>query len=264
MGHPFNPGDSFVKPWESFPFFISVPIICGKSTIAAGIHFLSLLHKQKLMNAKEKSTDVNVICAGVGGQGVISSTQIMANTALKEGYPVRTAETHGMAQRGGSVNTFMRFGTEVSGPLIPRGYAHAILAFEPIEAIRNIQYAGPDTYFFVNTEPIIPLSIYQDRKLKYPAVDEIRDTLEKITQYVFLLDATDLAKQAGSIKALNVVFLGIVYGSNRLPLDHDILLETILESVPSGAVEINKRAFSLGVEKGKEIMKHLQTEVAAK
>jgi indolepyruvate ferredoxin oxidoreductase beta subunit len=212
------------------------------------------------MSTISKAKNVNVICAGVGGQGVISAVEIMARTAVKLDYPVRTAETHGMAQRGGPVMAYLRFGTEVSGPLMPRGYAHAILAFEPIEAIRILEYAGPETYFFIDTVPILPLSIYQSQDIKYPTIDEIKTCIEKVTKYVFFIDATGIAKKAGNIRTLNTVFLGIVVGSKRLPLEKDVLLETILDAVPSTAAELNTRAFELGFQTGTQLYQQILSQ----
>ncbi|MHA2474737.1 MAG: 2-oxoacid:acceptor oxidoreductase family protein, partial [Promethearchaeota archaeon] len=98
----------------------------------------------------------NLLIVGVGGQGVISAIQILSWAALLDRYKVRTAETHGMAQRGGSVSSFLRFGKEVEGPLIPRGNCQIVLAFEASEAVRNFNYANSDTIFFINNKIIIP------------------------------------------------------------------------------------------------------------
>jgi indolepyruvate ferredoxin oxidoreductase beta subunit len=99
----------------------------------------------------------NLLNVGVGGQGVIRTIQIIAWAALKSNYEVRATETHGMAQRGGSVTSFIRFGTKVEGPLIPRGHADVILAFEASEALRNRDYAGPNTLFLIKWAIITPL-----------------------------------------------------------------------------------------------------------
>ena len=106
----------------------------------------------------------NLLNVGVGGQGVIRSVQILSLAALLEGHKVRTAETHGMAQRGGSVASYLRFGSSVEGPLIPRGMTDLVMSFEASEAVRSFNYAGPDTLFFINNHLIIPPTIHHIRR----------------------------------------------------------------------------------------------------
>ncbi len=195
----------------------------------------------------------NCLSIGVGGQGVISATQILANAALLDKYSVRTAETHGMAQRGGSVTGYLRFGEEVMGPLIPKGGANIIMSFEPIEAVRAIPYANSDTVMYVNIKPIIPLSVYQNKKITYPSFEEIRTNLEKVTKNVMFVDAVELAIKAGSVKTANVIMLGLMKGSGALPISRESLEEAIMNGVPAKAIEINKVAFELGMAKGKEL-----------
>jgi len=190
---------------------------------------------------------------GVGGQGVIRGTHILADAALAEGHPVRTAETHGMAQRGGSVSGYLRFGKDVHGPLIPKHGAHIIIALEPSEALRAIQFANQDTYYFISSAPILPLSIYQDRKIKYPNVDSVKQELRKITPHVYSIDALKLAEQAGTEKALNVVMLGFASSSGSIPLKRETIEKSIEKFVPAKALPINKTAFQLGFEQGGKI-----------
>jgi len=103
-----------------------------------------------------KSKTYNLLSVGVGGQGVISTIQILAWAALNSNYEVRTAEIHGMAQRGGTIVSFLRFRLELEGPLMPRGIADAILAFESSEVLRYLNHANKDTLFLINKEIIIP------------------------------------------------------------------------------------------------------------
>ncbi|TFH29532.1 MAG: indolepyruvate ferredoxin oxidoreductase subunit beta [Promethearchaeota archaeon] len=194
----------------------------------------------------------NTFTIGVGGQGVIRATHILADAALAEDHHVRTAETHGMAQRGGSVSGYLRFGKEVHGPLIPKQGAHIIISLEPSEALRSLNYADKNTYYFINTTKIMPLSIYQDRKLKYPTIEEIRTELSKITSHVHFIDATKLAEQAGNIKTMNVVLLGMVLGSGKMPLLRETLENSIKKFVPAKALDVNRRAFELGFQQGKK------------
>lgn len=194
----------------------------------------------------------NCFTIGVGGQGVIRATHILADAALAEENHVRTAETHGMAQRGGSVSGYLRFGKAVYGPLIPKSGAEIIISLEPSEALRSTQYAGKNTYYFINTTPIIPLSIYQDRKLSYPSLDAIKTELQKITPNLFFIDATKLAEEAGNIKTMNVVLLGLVVGSGKLPIDRKTVENSIFKFVPKKAMEVNRKAFELGFQQAQK------------
>lgn len=195
-----------------------------------------------------------ILTVGVGGQGVVSFTNILAHTALLDDLHARTAETHGMAQRGGSVSGFLRFGKDVNGPLIPLGGSDVMVSFEPAEALRNIRYANKNTRIFVNSRVVIPLSVYQNRKTyPYPGVDDIKTALEKVTPYVYFFDAVSLAEQAGNNKTTNVILLGVLFGAGILNLTRAHLEESILKFVPPKAIEVNKKAFQLGVEEGQKM-----------
>jgi len=199
----------------------------------------------------------NILSVGVGGQGVIRVTQILASAALLDNYYVRTAETHGMAQRGGSVSGYLRFGNLVDGPLIPAGLTDIIMALEPLEAVRNIKYAGKKSIIFLNDKSILPLSIYQSKKIVYPEFDDILANLKKITQNVFFIKATELAEKAGNAKTSNVIMLGVLFGTGILPLSKENLEKSILKYVPAKAKDVNKIAFELGIEEGQKIRSEL-------
>lgn len=194
----------------------------------------------------------NLLNVGVGGQGVISAVQILSYAALLEGYKVRTAETHGMAQRGGSVASYFRFGSEVEGPLIPRGLSDVIMAFEASEAVRNFNYAGPNTFFFINKDLIIPPMIHQ-LGMEYPTIEEIQTFLKTVSLNIFFINANELASQAGNLRTMNVVMLGVLSGSGHIPLNKETLLRAMMKYVPKKAQEVNKIAYNLGIEKGKSL-----------
>ncbi|MHA1106758.1 MAG: indolepyruvate oxidoreductase subunit beta [Promethearchaeota archaeon] len=194
----------------------------------------------------------NLLNVGVGGQGVIRAVQILSHAALLDGYKVRTAETHGMAQRGGSVASYFRFGSEVEGPLIPRGLTDVIMAFEASEAVRSFNYAGPNTFFFINKDLIIPPMIHQ-LGMEYPTIEEIQIFLKNVSLNIYFINANELASQAGNLRTMNVVMLGVVSGSGQLPLNNEKLLHAIMKFVPKKAQEVNKVAFNLGIEKGKSL-----------
>ncbi|MHA1192814.1 MAG: 2-oxoacid:acceptor oxidoreductase family protein [Promethearchaeota archaeon] len=135
----------------------------------------------------------NLLNVGVGGQGVIRAVQILSHAALLDGYKVRTAETHGMAQRGGSVASYFRFGSEVEGPLIPRGLTDVIMAFEASEAVRSFNYAGPSTFFFINEDLIIPPMIHQ-LGMEYPTIEEIQSFLKNVSLNIHFINAILIMK----------------------------------------------------------------------
>ncbi|TFG11672.1 MAG: indolepyruvate ferredoxin oxidoreductase subunit beta [Promethearchaeota archaeon] len=191
----------------------------------------------------------NLLNVGVGGQGVIRAIQILSWAALHEGFKVRTAETHGMAQRGGSVASYLRFGTQIEGPLIPRGEANVILAFEASEAVRNFNYAGPQTHFIINEKLIIPPMIHQ-QGLEYPTISQIRKFLSDVSKNINFIPADDLALKAGNQRAMNVVMLGVLVGINQIPIKKETIFNSIMNFIPKKTTEINRNAFELGIEKG--------------
>ena len=194
----------------------------------------------------------NLLNVGVGGQGVIRATQILSYTALLDNYKIRTAETHGMAQRGGSVASYLRFGTEVEGPLIPRGNADTILAFEASEAVRIFNYAGPETVFLINETIIIPPMIHQ-MGMDYPNLTEIRDFLKNVSKNIFFIDGVKIATDLGNPRTMNVVMLGALIGLEVLPLKKETLEKAILSYLPTKLHDINKKAFKFGIENGIKI-----------
>jgi indolepyruvate ferredoxin oxidoreductase beta subunit len=191
----------------------------------------------------------NLLNVGVGGQGVIRAAQILSYAALLESYKVRTAETHGMAQRGGSVASYLRFGTEVEGPLIARGKTNTILAFEASEAVRIFNYAGPNTVFLINENIIIPPMIHQ-MGMEYPDLTEIRNFLEKISKNIFFINAVKIATDLGNIRTMNVVMLGALLGLDVLPLKNETLERAILTYLPTKLHEINRKALKYGIKAG--------------
>ena len=194
----------------------------------------------------------NLLNVGVGGQGVIRAAQILSYAALLEDYKVRTAETHGMAQRGGSVASYLRFGTEVEGPLVPRGKTDTILAFEASEAARIFNYAGPQTVFLINKNIIIPPVIHQ-MGMDYPDIKQISEFLKSVSQNIYIINANEMAMNAGNPRTMNVVMLGVLSGSQTIPLKRESLVQAILSYLPTKVHDVNKKAFEMGIEKGKNI-----------
>ena len=194
----------------------------------------------------------NLLNVGVGGQGVIRATQILSYAALLDDYKVRTSETHGMAQRGGSVASYLRFGTEVEGPLIPRGKANTIVAFEASEAVRIFNYAGPDTVFLINENIMVPPMIHQ-MGMDYPNLTEISDFLKNVSPNIYFIDGVKIATDLGNPRTMNVVMLGALIGLELLPLKKETLEKAILSCLPTTFHDINKKAFKTGIESGIKI-----------
>lgn len=192
------------------------------------------------MSAEGIST-FDLIIAGVGGQGTILASDIIGKAAVKEDMSVRAAETHGMAQRGGSVVNHIRLGCEL-GSMIPLKGADVLLALEPSEALRYMEYLAEDGVILVNTEPILPVTVTSGL-CTYPDIDDILSVMKEERE-VKAFNATDLAKEAGHPQSMNVVMVGAV--SNYLPVSVDTLLECVKELVPPKTVDINIRAFEMG------------------
>ncbi|MCQ4636618.1 indolepyruvate oxidoreductase subunit beta [Anaerovorax odorimutans] len=188
--------------------------------------------------------DINILIVGVGGQGTLLASVLLGNIALEEGFDVKLAEVHGMAQRGGSVVTHVRISeNEVRSPLIEEGGADVIVAFEELEAYRWISYLKKDGAIFVNTQQIKPMPVIMGTA-EYPAeiVKFLNDNAEKVT----CLDALGIATECGSIKAVNTVLLGAM--AKELPFSKETWIRQIEKTVKPKFVELNKEAFEKGYQ----------------
>ena len=192
---------------------------------------------------------INIVLAGVGGQGAITAANILGKAAVKAKVNVFVSEVHGMAQRGGAVNCTVRLGN-VSGPLVPTGSADAIVSLEPSEVLRNINLSNKETKIITDITPVIPFTVSTGED-EYPNIDAI---FKEISSYskLYKIDATKIAKDAGAIITKNIVMLGALAALNILPFKKEILLETILENVPSKFKEVNKKAFDGGFKSVKQ------------
>jgi len=183
----------------------------------------------------------SILICGVGGQGILLAGDIIAQTALETGFDVKKSEVHGMSQRGGSVISGVRFGEKVYSPLIGKGDADIILAFEKLEALRVIEYLRPQGLYIVNDYEFPTLKISMGVE-EYPK--GIIGELKKAAPKVILVDGLGLAKQAGNVKAANVVLLGALGKSLDLPKKS--WFSVIEQRVPPKTRQANKRAFLLG------------------
>ncbi len=183
----------------------------------------------------------DLVIAGVGGQGTILASDIIGKAAVKEDMSVRAAETHGMAQRGGSVVNHIRIDCEL-GSMIPMKGADVLLALEPSEALRYLEFLSDDGVIIVNTDPILPVTVTSGL-CSYPDVDAIIEKLKQ-SHKVKAFNATELAKEAGHPQSMNVVMVGAV--SNYLPISVETIMGCVRELVPQKTIDINVRAFEMG------------------
>ncbi|MBN1193747.1 MAG: indolepyruvate oxidoreductase subunit beta [Methanomicrobiaceae archaeon] len=182
----------------------------------------------------------DVLIVGVGGQGTILASNVLGEACLIEDRHVMSAETHGMAQRGGSVESHVRI-DGIYGPLISPGTADLIIAFDMLEALRYRHFLKEDGKMIVNSAVVIPTSAFQ-KDLPVPSHEEILERLG--TPAPCVIDAAGIAVEAGSILAQNIVMLGAA--SHFLPLASDSLTSAVRSLVPPKTVEINVRAFDMG------------------
>ena len=190
------------------------------------------------------SNGFDILIVGIGGQGTILASNILGEACLIEGRHVKGAETHGMAQRGGSVESHIRIDGEY-GPLIPPGHADLLISFDLLEALRYSHYLKSTGRMVVNRHLVLPTSVFT-QKLKAPSETGIATALGKFD--LCLLDADKIATDAGSPLSQNVVMLGAA--ARSIPLRPESLLEAVQRLVPKKTVGINTKAFEMGREFG--------------
>jgi indolepyruvate ferredoxin oxidoreductase, beta subunit len=189
--------------------------------------------------------EMNIIIAGVGGQGVVLLSEILGNAAVRDGLKVRGSEVLGMAQRGGSVFSNIRLGTEVESPMTAEGKCNVLIGVEPSEALRNIQFLNKKSIVVLNVRKVIPATVSMG-KCTYPEISELELKLKEAAGRVIMLDAVELAEQAGNRQTANVVMIGALFGCDDIPIKIETVKECIRERVPAKALESNLRAFDMG------------------
>jgi len=188
----------------------------------------------------------NILISGVGGQGVLLTSKVIAEAALLSGLDVKQSEVHGMAQRGGSVLSQVRFGDQVYSPIISEGEADLLIGFEPLETARYLHFLKDDGAVIYNTRQIgtIGVSIAAET---YPA--DVHATIKNRITSVTAFDGTQLAITAGDKRTLNLVLLGAAL--SFLPLKEAFVIDAIKNTVPKKVLEINQNAFAAGKAQGK-------------
>ncbi|MEM3382895.1 MAG: indolepyruvate ferredoxin oxidoreductase subunit beta [Nitrososphaerales archaeon] len=191
----------------------------------------------------------NIVIAGVGGQGVLLAAEILGNGALIEGYDVRVSEIHGMAQRGGSVVCDVRIGERVYAPTTPDGMADIMLGLEPIETLRYLRFTSSETLIVMNIKPVKPVSVLMGM-VKDLSLENIIQIINRYYAKAILIDAMDIAMKAGNPVVQNVVMLGVLASTNRLPISVNAIKESLKQLVSPKYLELNIRAFELGLKAG--------------
>lgn len=184
----------------------------------------------------------NIMIVGVGGQGTLLTSRILGGVMLGGGYDVKLSEVHGMAQRGGSVVTFVRYGSEVSEPIVEEGCADVLIAFERLEALRYAHFLKKDGVLIVNDQRMDPMPVVMGAA-KYP--ENIIENLSK--EYnVISVDAMAKAKELGNPKCFNVIVLGVA--AKHMDFTKDEWIEVIKKTVKPAFVDMNIAAFECGFE----------------
>ncbi len=183
----------------------------------------------------------NIMIAGVGGQGTLLASKLLGSLLIGQGYDVKVSEVHGMAQRGGSVVTYVRYGERVASPIIDRGEADILVAFELLEAARWAGYLRPEGVLIANTQQILPMPVITGAAV-YP--EDLAERLREGCGRAVLVDALAPAEEAGSAKAVNVVLMGIL--STVLGMPEAAWMAALERQLKPALVEMNKKAFYIG------------------
>ena len=183
----------------------------------------------------------NILLVGVGGQGILLASEILSEAAMLAGFDVKKSEIHGMSQRGGSVVSHVRYGTEVFSPIVPEGEGDILFGFELMETCRSLPLLKPGGAVVANDLQISPPSVLMGQEL-YP--DGLAERIREQFADFLLVDGQKMAADAGNVRAANTVLLGAV--SKRLSISEEYWITAMEKMVPAKAVDVNKRAFLLG------------------
>ncbi len=185
----------------------------------------------------------NIMIVGVGGQGTLLTSRVLGGIIQAAGYDVKLSEVHGMAQRGGSVVTFVRYGDKVYEPIVEEGQADVLIAFEKLEAMRYAHFLKEDGVMIVNDQRMDPMTVVTGMA-EYP--ENILDTLKEKYRVVSI-DAMAEAKKLGNARVFNTIILGVA--AKSMDFDKEQWLEVIEATVPPKTVELNQKGFLTGYEK---------------
>jgi indolepyruvate ferredoxin oxidoreductase, beta subunit len=194
---------------------------------------------------------MRIFFTGVGGQGTLLATHLVGEAALEEGLQVTMSEIHGMAQRGGVVESSVVVGNAVS-PTIPDGEADILMAFEPLEAVRALVKCNPKTLIIANTVPVMPFTVAIGQSV-YPELDYLKKEIQSKVNQLIWLDMVEAARKVGSERASNIVMIGVLAGIGRLPVSERSWQEALKRTLPERILAVNQKAFDAGFKIGREI-----------
>ena len=187
-----------------------------------------------------------IVFVGVGGQGNLLASRLLGEASLALSIPAVVSEIHGMAQRGGIVESAVLMG-DASSPIVSMGEADVLVGFEPVETLRAMGKCNKETTVITNTRPLPPFTVALGQG-KYPPVDEILAMLKNMAGKIVAMDANGLAEEAGNPLSLNMVMLGALIGSGRIPVSAEQMKDTISTSTKKAFLEYNLKAFDLGMK----------------
>ena len=187
-----------------------------------------------------------IVVAGVGGQGTLLVTRLLADTAIRAGMHVKIGETYGMAQRGGPVMGHIQIGGKINNPQIRKGEADVLIGFEPAEAVRRgVTYLKRGGLAIINTRVTAPVEVVSGMRF-YPDMEKMIKLLRNVTNDIHLFDATGIAEEAGDPITTNIVMLGAISKSGLLPYSEEVVVETLKAGLKPQFLKMNLRAFELG------------------
>ena len=201
-----------------------------------------MMNMNEIISTKQP---LSFLLVGVGGQGTILASDILAEVGLKLGYDVKKAEIHGMSQRGGSVVSNLRWASKVFSPIVPKGSADILIAFEKLEAARFRDYLKPGGIVLVNDFAILPVTVSSGSSI-YPLDEQIRSCFVGFAGQQNWVNGLEIAEKLGNSKVANVVIIGALSGILNLPVE--TVLEAIGMRVPAKHLEVNRQAFQAGFE----------------
>lgn len=195
---------------------------------------------------------MDIVLSGIGGQGILTLAAVMGTAAMIEGYDVRVAEVHGMAQRGGAVICYVKIGEKVSSPLVIEGAADMIISLELSETLRALHHLKPKGIVVMNSNALPPpLSVITG--LQYPSLEAVLEELKSIAEDVYVVNAHEIAKGIGSPQSANMIVLGSAWASGKLALSRESIMEAISKTFRGEVAKINQKAFEEGVKVVKKL-----------
>jgi indolepyruvate ferredoxin oxidoreductase beta subunit len=189
--------------------------------------------------------ELSIIICGVGGQGVVLMSELLGHAVVREKLSISGSEVLGMAQRGGSVVSNIRIGSEFHAPLVPEGRCDIMVVLEPSEALRNIKYLSGSSLVILNTRRIIPFTVFIE-KSTYPELEIVIKKLNEVADNVIAIDASQIAEESGSLLSTNIAMLGALFGIGRIPVDVETMKAVIRKKLPARTMVANIKAFDLG------------------